>query len=266
MAMLLTGRSRMARLRTAGESQLRQTSLWLGSLPPRCVVPSRSSRSARLFARALARQRTCYARVPTRCRQVFPVRHPAIDFLLLLAVADDAIGLVIIAAVYYDPNHPVEPLWMLLLLAAVTIAWALRKLAGFQHWIWCVCAASARVPPPAVPPVSLPPARPPRVPACATASTSRHFLACRLLTAPLPAPSPLALSTLTRRHPRLCRSPQVRAACWCPSLVWPHPRSAPPSPRPLLRRAAPTVEAAARPSQSATNHTSLRTVRPALAE
>lgn len=42
---------------------------------------------------------------------VFPSRHPATDFLLLLAVADDAIGLVIIAAVYYDPYAtPCRPL------------------------------------------------------------------------------------------------------------------------------------------------------------
>src|SRR6185503_17299321 len=33
-------------------------------------------------------------------RLIFPARHPAIPFLLLLAIADDAMGLVILAAFY----------------------------------------------------------------------------------------------------------------------------------------------------------------------
>ena len=39
---------------------------------------------------------------------VFGKGHPAISFLLLLAVADDAIGLGIIAIAYPDPAHPTE--------------------------------------------------------------------------------------------------------------------------------------------------------------
>jgi len=65
--------------------------------------------------------------------QVFPKGHPAIEFLLLLAVADDAIGLGIIAIAYPDPHHPVEPVWMLLILVGVGIAYALRK-AGCMRW------------------------------------------------------------------------------------------------------------------------------------
>ncbi len=42
-------------------------------------------------------------------RTVFGKGHPAINFLLLLAVADDAIGLVIIAVFYGDPNLPTPP-------------------------------------------------------------------------------------------------------------------------------------------------------------
>ena len=72
--------------------------------------------------------------------QVFPLRHPAIDFLLLLAVADDAIGLVIIATVYVDPLHPVEPVWMLLLAVAVAVAASLRRLS-LQHWMWYLLLA-----------------------------------------------------------------------------------------------------------------------------
>ena len=71
---------------------------------------------------------------------MFPVGHPAIDFLLLLAVADDAIGLVIIATVYVDPLHPVEPVWMLLLAFAIAVAVSLRRLS-LQHWMWYIVLA-----------------------------------------------------------------------------------------------------------------------------
>ena len=47
-------------------------------------------------------------------RLVFGPLHPAVNFLLLLAVADDAIGLGIIAIFYPDPLHPVQPVWLLL--------------------------------------------------------------------------------------------------------------------------------------------------------
>jgi NhaA family Na+:H+ antiporter len=59
-------------------------------------------------------------------RAVFGPGHPAIDFLLLLAVADDAIGLVIIACFYPDPLHPIEPVWLFCALAGPALAWALR--------------------------------------------------------------------------------------------------------------------------------------------
>merc|ERR1719491_2195204 len=39
---------------------------------------------------------------------IFGAGHPAINFLLLLAIVDDAIGMVIIALAYPDPVHPVE--------------------------------------------------------------------------------------------------------------------------------------------------------------
>ncbi len=42
-------------------------------------------------------------------RAVFGRGHPAINFLLLVAVADDAIGLVIIAVFYGDAAHPPAP-------------------------------------------------------------------------------------------------------------------------------------------------------------
>ena len=42
-------------------------------------------------------------------RTVFGKGHPAVNFLLLLAVADDAIGLGIIAVFYGDPANPAKP-------------------------------------------------------------------------------------------------------------------------------------------------------------
>jgi len=68
--------------------------------------------------------------------QVFPLRHPAIEFLLLLAVADDAIGLVIIASAYSDPDHPFVPSYLLLILAGVVAALLLRKLPFATRNMW----------------------------------------------------------------------------------------------------------------------------------
>ena len=54
--------------------------------------------------------------------------HPAVNFLLLLAVADDANGLAIIAIFYGDPVHPAEPAWLLLVVVAMALALVLRLL------------------------------------------------------------------------------------------------------------------------------------------
>ena len=61
-------------------------------------------------------------------RVVFGPLHPAVNFLLLLAVVDDAIGLVIIAVFYPDPVHPVEPLWLLFVVGGMAVVYVLRKL------------------------------------------------------------------------------------------------------------------------------------------
>jgi NhaA family Na+:H+ antiporter len=66
-------------------------------------------------------------------RTVFGKGHPAVAFLLLLAVADDAIGLVIIAAFYGDPLQPVAPEFLGLVVAGVALAWGLRR-AGVHVW------------------------------------------------------------------------------------------------------------------------------------
>jgi len=66
--------------------------------------------------------------------QVFPFQHPAIDFLLLLAVADDAIGLIIIATAYSDPAHPFDPKYLSLIFGGAIIAYILRVVFRLQHW------------------------------------------------------------------------------------------------------------------------------------
>ncbi len=66
-------------------------------------------------------------------RLVFGNGHPAVNFLLLLAVADDAIGLGIIAVFYPDPNHPVQPAWLLLTLGGMLTAYGMRR-GGVSFW------------------------------------------------------------------------------------------------------------------------------------
>ena len=63
-------------------------------------------------------------------RVIFGVRHAAVNFLLLLAVADDAIGLVIIA-VFYSEN--VQPMWLLLTLGGMITAYVFRRV-GISWW------------------------------------------------------------------------------------------------------------------------------------
>jgi NhaA family Na+:H+ antiporter len=67
-------------------------------------------------------------------RTVFGRGHPAIDFLLLLAVADDAIGLVIIAVFYGDPALPAAPEYLGLVLVAMAFCAVLRR-AGVKRWM-----------------------------------------------------------------------------------------------------------------------------------
>lgn len=67
-------------------------------------------------------------------RLIFGDGHPVIAFLLLLAIADDAIGLAIIAIFYPDPSVPTEPLWLLLTLAGMAVAWLLRSAKAKSYW------------------------------------------------------------------------------------------------------------------------------------
>lgn len=63
-------------------------------------------------------------------RVIFGNRHPAVNFLLLLAVADDAIGLVIIAVFY---SSDVQPLWLLLTAGGMATAYLFRRI-GLTWW------------------------------------------------------------------------------------------------------------------------------------
>ncbi len=71
-------------------------------------------------------------------RMVFGKDHPAISFLVLLAVADDGIGLAIIAIFYPDPLLPVKPLWLFLVLAGMALAYLLRMRKTRSYWPYVI--------------------------------------------------------------------------------------------------------------------------------
>lgn len=60
-------------------------------------------------------------------RVIFGAGHPAVSFLLLLAIADDAIGLGIIAIFYPNPDLPAQPIWLLSTLVGMIAVYAMRK-------------------------------------------------------------------------------------------------------------------------------------------
>ena len=71
-------------------------------------------------------------------RMVFGAKHPAVSFLLLLAIADDAIGLVIIAVFYPDPSRPVMPIWLLVTVGGMILAFGLRKAKIKNHVFYLI--------------------------------------------------------------------------------------------------------------------------------
>lgn len=73
-------------------------------------------------------------------RVVFGEAHPAVKFLLLLAIVDDGIGLMIIAIFYPDPLHPTQPAWLLLVVLAMAVAFVLRKMNVKSYWPYIVVA------------------------------------------------------------------------------------------------------------------------------
>jgi Na+:H+ antiporter, NhaA family len=68
-------------------------------------------------------------------RFVFAREHPAIPFLLLLAIADDALGLILLAVVY--PTGPLSLMPLVgLMTPAVAIAWWLKRRRVESFWAY----------------------------------------------------------------------------------------------------------------------------------
>jgi len=67
-------------------------------------------------------------------RLIFGQGHPAIAFLLLLAIADDAAGLIILALFY--PSAPLAPEWLALAAAAVATCYGLRRFRVHSFWAY----------------------------------------------------------------------------------------------------------------------------------
>lgn len=75
-------------------------------------------------------------------RLVFGNSHPAVAYLLLLAVADDAVGLAIIAIFYPNPTMPTEPAWLLLTALGMVFAWLLRRVNFRNYWPYILIGGS----------------------------------------------------------------------------------------------------------------------------
>jgi Na+:H+ antiporter, NhaA family len=73
-------------------------------------------------------------------RAVFGRGHPAMQYLLLLAVVDDGIGLAIIAFFYGDPAHPAQPAYLALVGLGMAVAFAFRRF-GVSSWLATVALA-----------------------------------------------------------------------------------------------------------------------------
>jgi NhaA family Na+:H+ antiporter len=72
-------------------------------------------------------------------RLIFPPRHPAIPFLLLLAIADDALGLVLLALFY--PTGPLSiGRFVALMVPAVALAMHLRRRRVTNFWTYSLAA------------------------------------------------------------------------------------------------------------------------------
>lgn len=71
-------------------------------------------------------------------RLVFGALHPAVSYLLILAIADDGIGLLIIAIFYPDPLKPVVPIWLLFTLTGMLVAFFLKKAKVKSYWPYII--------------------------------------------------------------------------------------------------------------------------------
>ena len=74
-------------------------------------------------------------------RVIFGARHPGIPFLLLLAIADDALGLLILA-VFYPSGELRLVEFAIVLSAALTLAWWLRSRRTLNFWPYVIGAGA----------------------------------------------------------------------------------------------------------------------------
>ena len=65
--------------------------------------------------------------------------HPAVEFLLLLAVADDVIGLIVIAIAF--PSSDMNLIWLLLVAGAVCVCCTLRWGLKLERWFFYIFIA-----------------------------------------------------------------------------------------------------------------------------
>ncbi len=70
-------------------------------------------------------------------RVIFPAGHPAIPFLLLLAIADDALGLIILA-IFYPSGALSFPALVALMMAAMLLALWLRRRGTRNFWPYVI--------------------------------------------------------------------------------------------------------------------------------
>lgn len=75
-------------------------------------------------------------------RMIFGPKHIAIPFLLLLAIVDDALGLIILA-VFYPSGEISLLMFMLIFSAALLIAWWLRRRNTKSFWPYILIAGGA---------------------------------------------------------------------------------------------------------------------------
>jgi Na+:H+ antiporter, NhaA family len=68
-------------------------------------------------------------------RLIFPPGSPAIPFLLLLAIADDALGLIVLA-VFYPSGDVSFALLAGLLIPGLALAWAMRRAGVDSFWLY----------------------------------------------------------------------------------------------------------------------------------
>ncbi|HEV8307482.1 MAG TPA: Na+/H+ antiporter NhaA [Methylomirabilota bacterium] len=74
-------------------------------------------------------------------RLIFGAQHPAIPFLLLLAIADDALGLVILA-VFYPAGETRLGECVAILAGAILVSWLLRRRSVANFWAYILLAGT----------------------------------------------------------------------------------------------------------------------------